>query len=188
MNSIISLRETSPNHWQAKYQGNYGVYTIKINTDGKRRTSFSCSCPSDYSPCKHIPIVERAIADRIAKNAGNRKDGKDPKTDAAELLKKLSHEELYDFMAKLVKNNPDLTNALFLEFAEKIEYEEGNKYASIIRRGLENTDIDEDNCYGEDWIEIDILDEWAGKAEQYLKAKKPHEAVLIAQAYIGLVQ
>ncbi|MDR1210743.1 MAG: SWIM zinc finger family protein [Spirochaetaceae bacterium] len=55
MSDILDLRETSPNHWQAKYQGNYGVYTIKIATDGKRRGEFSCSCPSDYYPCKHIP-------------------------------------------------------------------------------------------------------------------------------------
>ena len=68
MSNIISLQETSPNHWRAKYQGNYGVYTIKISTDGKRRGSFSCSCPSDYYPCKHIAIVEAAIAERVAKN------------------------------------------------------------------------------------------------------------------------
>jgi hypothetical protein len=184
MSNIIDLRETSPNHWQAKYQGNYGVYTIKINTDGKHTSGFSCSCPSPYSPCKHIPIIEEAIAERIAKNAGNQKNGKGPKVSVEELLKKLTREELYNFMVRLVKNNPDLSNAVFLEFAEKIEAEGNNKYASVIWKGLENTDIDDYDYYGEDWIGIDILDEWADKAEQYLKEKKPWEAILIAQAYI----
>ena len=77
MNDIIDLREISPNHWQAKYHGNYGVYTIKIVTDGKNRGSFSCSCPSSACPCKHISMVERAIAKRIEKNAGNRNNEKD---------------------------------------------------------------------------------------------------------------
>ncbi|MDR3167909.1 MAG: hypothetical protein LBT93_08195 [Treponema sp.] len=184
MSNIIDLRETSPNHWQAKYQGNYGVYTIKINTDGKQRGSFSCSCPSDYYPCKHIPIIEAAIADRIAKNAGNRKSGKGPKVDVEELLKKLTREELYDFTLSLVKNNPDLTNAVFLEFAEKIEDKSGNKYVSIIRRGLENIALDEDNYYDENGIDIDVLDEWAEKAEGFLEEKNPREAILIAQACI----
>jgi hypothetical protein len=184
MSYIIDLRETSPNHWQAKYQGNYGVYTIKINTDGKHRSGFSCSCPSPYSPCKHIPIIEEAIAERVAKNAGNRKNGKGPKVSVEELLKKCTREELCAFLVRMTKNNPDMINAVFLEFVEKLEQDQGNKYASIIREGLENTDLDMDNYYGEDWIDIDILDEWAEKAEQYLKEKKTGEAILIAQAYI----
>jgi hypothetical protein len=184
MSNIIDLRETSPGHWQAKYEGNYGVYTIKINTDGKRRGSFSCSCPSDYYPCKHIPIVEEAIAKRIAKSSGSRKSGNAPEISAEELLEKLSREELYAFTARLVKNNPDLTRAVFLEFADKIEYESGNKYVPLIRRALDNLELDEEDYYEEDRINIDELDQWAEKAEQYLAEKNPHEALLIARAYI----
>ncbi|MDR2144029.1 MAG: hypothetical protein LBP29_06645, partial [Treponema sp.] len=156
-----------------------------IHTDGKHRKSFSCSCPSDHHPCKHISIVERAIAERIAENAGSREPGEGPKLSVEDLLKKLTREELCDFMVRLVKNNPDLTSAVFLEFAEKIEHERGNKYVSIIRRELANTELDEDEFYnGEEATYIDALDQWAEKAEQYLEEKKPHEAVLIAQAYI----
>ncbi|MFP3043705.1 hypothetical protein LQZ19_17985 [Treponema primitia] len=42
MSDIIDLKETSPNNWKAKYQGNY-VYTIKIVTDGKKLSRFSCT-------------------------------------------------------------------------------------------------------------------------------------------------
>jgi hypothetical protein len=183
MSDIISLRETSSNHWRAKYRGNYGVYTIKIATDGKRRGEFSCSCPSDYYPCKHIPIIEAAIAERMVKNAGSRKTGQDRPPDVEDLLKKLTHEELYNFMVRQIKNNPDLTNAVFLEFSEKIGNEKGNKYAAIIHGELENVEPDESEYYDEDAFDIDILDQWAEKAEQYLD-KNPQEAVLIAQAYI----
>jgi hypothetical protein len=184
MNNIIDLRETSPNHWQAKYQGNYGIYTINITTDGKKRGDFSCSCPSSAYPCKHIPMIEKAIAERIAKNAGSRKNGKDPEISAEELLRKLTHEELYNFTARLIKYNPDLTNAVFLEFSEKIESKSGNKYVPLIHGELKNFEYDNDNYYDENEIYIDVLDQWAEKAEQYLKEKKPSEAVLIAQAYI----
>jgi hypothetical protein len=186
-NDIIDLRETSPNRWRAKYQGNYGVYTIKIATDGKTRGDFSCSCPSDYYPCKHIAMVEAAIAERIAKNAGaqkGRKDGELRMPDAEELLKQLTHEELYNFTARLIKYNPDLTNAVFLEFSEKIKNEGGNKYIPIIRTELADIEPSDDDYYDENEFYIDVLDKWAEKAEQYLKDKKPQEAVLIAQAYI----
>jgi hypothetical protein len=180
MNNIISLRETSPNHWQAKYQGNYGIYTIKITTDGNHRSAFSCSCPSSHSPCKHIPMVEQAIAERIAKKAGKRKE-----ISAGELLKKLSREELYNFIAGIVQNNPDLSNAVLLEFADKIETNDrGNKYTPIIRRALEFTDFDDEDYYDEMGPAIDVLDQWFKKARQYLKEKKSREAVLIAQACI----
>jgi hypothetical protein len=185
MNSdIIDLRETSPNRWQAKYRGNYGVYTIKIATDGKRRGDFSCSCPSDYYPCKHIPIIEEAIAERIAKNAGNREDGESRTPGAEDLLKRLTHEELYNFTVRLIKYNPDLTSAVFLEFSEKIGNEKGNKYVPIIRGELADVAPDDRDYYDENAFYIDVLDQWAEKAEQYLKDKKPREAVLIAQAYL----
>ena len=137
MSNIISLQETSPNHWRAKYQGNYGVYTIKITTDGKQTVDFSCSCPSDYYPCKHIAMIEEAIAGRIMQNAKSKKNGRGKGVSAEDVLKKLSREEMYDFTVRLVKNNPDLSNAVLLEFAEKIETKNDNKYAPVIRRALE---------------------------------------------------
>jgi hypothetical protein len=129
-------------------------------------------------------MIEKAIAERIAKNTGNRKNGKDPEMSAEELLGKLTHEELYNFTARLIKYNPDLTNAVFLEFSEKIESKSGNKYVPLIHRELKNFEYDNDDYYDENEIYIDVLDQWTEKAEQYLKEKKPREAVLIAQAYI----
>jgi hypothetical protein len=185
MSNIIDLRETSPNHWQAKYRGNYGVYTIKISTGGKDGKDFSCSCPSSYYPCKHIAMVEAAIAERIAKNAENREDGKGPGLSVEKLLGELTHKELYNFIIRMVRNNPDLTNAVFLEFAEKIEDGSGNKYVSIIREGLENTELDTDAFYDSDEVTyIGVLDEWDEKARQFLDEKKTGEAVLIAKAWI----
>jgi hypothetical protein len=68
MDNIINLEEIFPNNWRARYQGNYGVYTIKLTLDGKQVSNFFCSCPSDGYPCKHIAIVKEAIAGRIAES------------------------------------------------------------------------------------------------------------------------
>lgn len=182
-NNIIDLREVSPDHWQAKYQGNFEVYTIKINTGGKGRGSFSCSCPSDYYPCKHIPIVEEAIAERLAA-AGKRKMGDSAGVSVEELLGKLTHKELYDFTARLVRNDPALTSAVFLAFSDKIEHENGNKYLLLIRGELKKFRFSEELYDSEYDISIDALDQWAEKAEECLEKGKSGEAVLIAQAYL----
>ena len=63
-NRIISLQEVNAGRWVAKYQGNYGVYTIRMHIDERGNGSdYSCSCPSDYYPCKHIGFIEQAIAE-----------------------------------------------------------------------------------------------------------------------------
>jgi hypothetical protein len=129
-------------------------------------------------------MVEEAIAERIAKNAKTQKDGKEKEISAGELLKKLSHEELYDFTARMVQNNPDLSNAVLLEFSDKIETGRGNKYVPLIRRALESLDFDYDDYYDEMGPDIDVLDQWFEKARQRLAEKKSPEAVLIAQACI----
>jgi hypothetical protein len=184
VNGVIDLRETSPCHWQAKYQGNYGVYTIKITTDGKRTEHFSCSCPSSGYPCKHIGMIERAIAERIARNVKRKKD----EPSAEELLKKLSREELYNFIARMIQNNPDLSNAVLLEFSDRIDSpngKNGNKYVSIIRRGLAATHFNEEDYYEDEMgPQVDILDQWFQRAWQYLKEKKIRDAVLISRACI----
>jgi hypothetical protein len=186
MTNIIDLQETSPDHWRAKYEGNYGVYTIKITTDGKERKSFSCSCPSDAYPCKHIAMIEKAIAERMTQNTASR-DIQGGKGSAEELLKSLTREELYNFIVRLIKYNADLSNAVLLEFSYKLENKNKNKYSSVIREGLEAVNFDrgdDDYYYDETEVDIDILDQWFERAEQYLAQKKAGEAVLIAQACI----
>ncbi|GHU02543.1 hypothetical protein FACS1894147_04650 [Spirochaetia bacterium] len=180
MKSIISLQETSQNHWRAKYQGNYGVYTIKITTDGKHTTEFSCSCPSDYYPCKHISMIETAIAERVAKNK-KLKTTKIVKPE--DLLKDLTREELYDFIVKQLQYLPELCDNVILEFSHRINAGKGNKYSPILRNALENFDFDEGYEY-ENWLDVDILDQWLDKARSYIKKKNYREAVLIAKACI----
>jgi hypothetical protein len=86
-----------------------------------------------------------------------------------ELLNKLTREELYNFTIRLIKNNPDLTNAVFLEFSERIENKSGNKYVPIIHGELAGIELDMGDYYDEAGIDIDVLDEWAEKAGHYLK-------------------
>ncbi|MDR3334339.1 MAG: hypothetical protein LBT13_05575 [Treponema sp.] len=179
MSDIIDLREISPHNWQAKYQGNYGVYTIKITTDGKQIGRFSCSCPSSASPCKHIGMIQAAIVERIAEIHGSVAA---PGVGIAELLQDISRKELYNFIVRQAQYNPDFTNAILLEFAHTIESEE-NQYSLIVRQGFKDLHIDLYEYHDED-ILFDILDQWLEKAQAHLAEQNYAEVVLICKACI----
>ncbi|MDR1492266.1 MAG: SWIM zinc finger family protein [Planctomycetaceae bacterium] len=177
MNNIIELKETSENQWRAKYQGNYGVYTIKISLD-KNEEKKRCSCPSDYSPCKHIAIVENAIAARIAEN----KNKKPEKTlTVTQILKNVSFNDLRKFIVQHSKYNTELTNAIVLEFSHKIRKDRENPYSLLLRKALKKLNLD-DGYYDQDYCEIEPLDEWFEKAKKCLREEKYEEAILICQA------
>lgn len=182
-NDILSLQQTSANSWQAKYRGNYGTYNIKIKIDEEKLTDFSCSCPSDYYPCKHIAIIKNAIDNRIAEN---KETPKENAITVEELLKKVPHRELIDFTVRQAKYNPEFTNTILLEFLHKSIVKHENNYALILRKALKKIHFDDDDLYDyhEDAIEIDILDEWLAKAEEYISQKRYNEAISICKACI----
>jgi hypothetical protein len=183
-NDIIDLQEISPNHWRAKYQGNYGVYTIKIRLDKEGETSdFSCSCPSSYYPCKHISIVKEAINKRIAQSRHGETEDKTSTVD--ELLTNVSLQELRDFVIRQARYNTDLTNAVRLEFAHKLTDESTNPYSSILRDIMEDVDFDYDDYYElEEGLDLDGLQQWLEKARVYAEQQNYHETVLICKACI----
>ena len=116
--NILELRKTAENEWKARYQGSYGIYTIKITTDGKETTNFSCSCPSDHYPCKHIPMIEEAIAKRIKVE---KKEGDQQGPKLEDFIKNISVEKLREFITTQAKYNPELENAVFLNFLQTLE-------------------------------------------------------------------
>jgi hypothetical protein len=124
-------------------------------------------------------MIESAIAERI-----DRTKQTDTAVSVEELLKKLSWEELYEFIVRLARYDSNLTDAIVLEYSRKIESPDQNKYSPILRRALECLDLEEEMNSGADWISIDILDQWLEKARDYLEQRNYHEAVLIAKACI----
>jgi hypothetical protein len=182
--SIINLQEISPNLWKALYQGNYGKYTIKIKIEGQKIVDFSCSCPSDYYPCKHIPMIEKAINQRIAKNA---KNDNEHNIKIDQLLKDLSQRELYDFIVKQAKYNPELKNAILLEFMHKANKKNANShnhYTQILREALNEFHFDYENVEYLDCTEIEALEQWLDKAQECVDQNNPSEAILICKACI----
>jgi hypothetical protein len=179
-NEIIDLREMSPNHWRAKYQGNYGIYTINIATDGRHRESYSCTCPSSASPCKHIDMIEEAIQERIAETEQKRGDGE---VSADAILDMLSQQDLRGFVSRLIKYDEDLRNAFLLEFTYKAGRADENQYNKVIRTILADIDLHFE-YYDETYPAIDGVVQWLDKAQEFAESGKPKEAVKICVACI----
>jgi hypothetical protein len=197
-NDIIELQEVYPNYWHVKYQGNYGVYTVKITLDEKGEVSdFSCTCPSNYYPCKHIGIVKEAIAERIA-HSQSLADTRGKTLTVEDLLKNVSLQELHDFVVRQARYNTSLTNALKLEFAHKLtgadndndnedeDYEDNdtNPYSCIIQDIMEDVEFDYMDYYEiDEELELDLC-QWFRKARSYVEQRNFNEAVLICKACI----
>jgi len=180
--SIVELRQTAEDEWKAKYQGNHGLYTIRITTAGGKTVKFSCTCPSDYHPCKHIPMIEKAIARKLA---GGVKQGNSGGLKVEEAIAKVSAEMLRKFIVKQARYNEDLRNAVFLEFAVSAKSAEANKYSGIIRKTLAEIDVSQDDGYFyEETMEIDALDDWLDKAKDCVNKQEYGEAILICKACI----
>jgi hypothetical protein len=185
--SITDLQEIAPNQWKAKYHGNYGIYTIKIKTDGYKTVDFSCSCPSSYYPCKHIPIVEEAIREQIAKRE---KNNNEKEITIENLLKDMPQKKLCDFIVNHAPYNPQLKNAILLEFTHTIKKKDESKvnnYNQLLQDALVEFYFDfEDIEWGHynGVLEIDVLDKWLDKAQEHADPNNPKEAILICKACI----
>lgn len=179
MSNIIDLQETGRDNWQAKYRGNYGIYTIRIKTDGKEITDFSCSCPSDGYPCKHIPIVWKEIEHRMEKGQNNSEEKLIEK-----VVRNIPLKELQNFVIHSARYNPTLSQTILLEFASSQKQPEKTPYAEIIRNGLSGVGFDYEDTYDfyDGGFEIDVLEQWLGKAAEYSESGNYAESVAIAKA------
>jgi len=178
---IIELRKITENLWKAKYQGNYGVYIIKITTNGKKTVDFSCSCPSDYYPCKHIPMIEEAIAKKIAADEEEEKSGG---LRLEDFIRNVSAERLREFIIAQAKYNTELNNAILFEFSTNAGNAKGNNYSRLIQATLASVPHDEDDYYLEESLNIDVLDQWIDKARNFVNLKQYDEAILVCKAII----
>jgi hypothetical protein len=185
MTDIYDLQQIDESSWQAHYHGNYGNYTIKLTLDERFNVKkYSCTCPSDYSPCKHIGFVQAEIKDGMSKFQS--KNTKNELT-VKDVLQNVSLDELRNFLIEKAKYNSDLTQTIMLKFADRIpKSTAGNNYSQIIRDGLNEieTESEEYYQYEEAFIELDILDEWHKKANDFMEQGKYADAELICKAGI----
>ncbi|MCL2722473.1 MAG: hypothetical protein FWD47_14175 [Treponema sp.] len=101
-----------------------------------------------------------------------------------DFLKNIPAEKLREFIIAQSEYNPELKNAVYLEFSSNIDNTNNNKYSMMLRKSLESVIIDENEHTYEDWMTIDVLDQWFNKANKYLEHEQYNEAILICKSCI----
>lgn len=178
--SIIKLEEVARNQWKARYEGNYGVYLIKMKFDGDKLKNFSCSCPSEYSPCKHIAMIESEI--RLRRAIGKNASSDAPRFE--QLLTQVSHEELKQFFIQQASYSKQLANDFMLQFGERIpNTSKGSSYRERIRNLFKGLEFSEHELYNCD-TEIEGFDDWLEQGRSFTTAGKYEDAASLAKACI----
>jgi hypothetical protein len=104
-----------------------------------------------------------------------------------QLLKDLPQKELCDFIIRQAKYNPQLKNAVLLQFAHKAgkNSKTSNTYAQLLRKALDKLRISQYDMYdNEESLDIEVLDQWLDKAREHADQNNPSEAILICKACI----
>jgi uncharacterized Zn finger protein len=121
--------EVSPNQYEAIVEGTED-YTVQLSIKNGVIVEHSCNCPYDAGPvCKHLAAVIFYFQEdelEINKKTNPLKAEKTPKTaklknasqQLDELLKKISHEELIQFVREKTATNPSFKNLFLTSFAQ----------------------------------------------------------------------
>jgi hypothetical protein len=157
-----------------------------MNANGRPRDS-SCTCPSDYDPCKHIGIIADAIRAQTKQEKAAPKHSGLPKPE--EVLSEISESELRQFFLSQLKENKTLRQNFYFKFAEKSrKSNDENPYSEILRKFFNTfsvgTDDDDSYYYSDMACSIDILDEWQDEIKKLIEGEEHEKAILICKAWI----
>ncbi len=136
--------EITPGVYEAIVEGSED-YTVQLKIKNGNITEHICDCPYDMGPvCKHVTAVifylqqeqlELKQKNSSKKSTKERKTGK-PKTVAGqvnELLDKISHEELRQFILEKTKNDSSFRNLFLSSFAYQNTSESKELYLKQVK-------------------------------------------------------
>ena len=145
--SVNEPEEISPGCYEAIVGGSED-YLVQLKIVKDSITEYSCDCPYDLGPiCKHVAAVifylQQEFLDIKPKTPTNKTPRiksvvKAPKAKTVvqqvdEILEKVSHEELKQFIREKTEHNPPLRNIFLSSFAPKNSSESKELYAKQVK-------------------------------------------------------
>jgi tetratricopeptide (TPR) repeat protein len=136
--SILGI-EKDENTIRAHVKGIYSPeYLVKIKLEGDEVVDWSCSCLYEGNICKHVVgVLLKAAEDRNIKVQRKRRKTKNEIT--KEIIEKLSHEELKEFVKNYIEIDKHFRDALLSRFSYYADVEAKTieaKYNAIFRNIL----------------------------------------------------
>ena len=186
---VISIDEVETGLWEAEVEGTE-VYNVSIRTDKFEIEGWDCDCPYDMGPvCKHIVAVIYAMAKKmeIEKKQPDEihKSKNSNKKKIENILKKVSKEELQNFILEQFKKERSLRNSFIAYFADLIEGDPVEKYKTIIHNLFKSyTDRYGFIDYRKTQKLVDALSELSSKADQIFTGGNIPESMVICKTMI----
>ncbi len=186
---VIEIDEVDTGLWEAEVEGTE-VYNVSVRTDKFEIKDWECDCPYDMgSVCKHIAAVLYAIAAsmKIEKDQPDNKHHtkKDNKKRIETIIKKVSREELQNFLLDQFKKERSLRNSFIAYFADMLDEEPNEKYRTIIRNLFKSsTDRSGFIDYRKASKFVNSLFELSSKAENILNKGNIPESMIICKTLI----
>lgn len=185
--------EVSPGFYEAIVQGTEN-YLVQLTVKNGVITEHVCNCPYDYGPvCKHIAAVifymqqeELEITPKTPKKGEEKKKQKKRKTKAdqiLELLGKVSHDELKQFIIENTTQNRSFRDLFQSSFAHHNNQESKEQYSkqvkSILRSASDRHGFIDWSASRQVGIEISNL---INAAQKQLKSNNYKSAFFICSA------
>lgn len=188
--NVIQIEELSDGVWQAEVEGSEN-YNVIVKLEGKSISDWNCDCPyDDDSICKHVVAVLYVISEKSAdlKKQKTEKSSERVNTTREKIetiFKKVSKEDLKNFLNAEFLKERNLKNSFIANFAELIDENPADKYAAIV-----------DNLYKaaagrNGWVDYrnakalgNSLFELSEKANKLLLSKKISECITLCKVLI----
>jgi len=186
---VISIDEVDTGQWEAEVEGTE-VYNVSIRTDKFEIEDWDCDCPNDMGPvCKHIVAFIYSLAKEleIEKMQPDEKHNtkNSNKNKIENILKKVSKEELQNFILEQFKNERSLRNSFIAYFADLIDGDPDEKYRTIIHNLFKSyTDRYGFIDYRKTQKLVDALSDLSSKADQIFTRGNIPESMIICKTMI----
>ncbi len=120
-------------------------YKVKLTITKGIITDYSCNCPFDMGPvCKHVAAVlfyiqqdvldvKQEVSSQKVKKQNKKSKSKNVDAQVNDLLEKISHEELKQFVFETTKHNPPFKNLFLSSFAYQNPGETKEHYMKQIK-------------------------------------------------------
>ncbi len=184
--------EISPGMYETQVEGSE-VYTVQLTLANRIITDYACDCPYDMGPiCKHVvALIFYLQQDEIcqlqrAKSTKQRQQTSKPKTVTQrieEVLDKVSHEELKQFVRDKSVANPPFRNLFLAAFAQYSAEAPKEFYVKQVKAILRAAS---DRHGFIDWSSThkvgNEIDELLASAQKQIDNGQPKSAILMATA------
>ena len=184
--SILNLEETEEQLWEAEVEGTE-VYTVNVRLKDREIVEYSCNCPYDGYTCKHAVSVFLALKKDFQKIQEEKaRKPKTKKLTLAELLEKISLQELRKFILDHSAVNKDFVKEFEVYFAEKDERIDMRKHYEDIIKKLVRKHSDHGFIDYKDTFAVSRgLDALLKQASGFIANGKLAEAMLIGQVILS---